>query len=259
MSATHGRLGWLSRCGLAVIAVAAASLSFASLRSLAMLAGTPSHLAWLYPLTLDATMMVATRMWVGVDVPHPARRFARLLALATIALSVAGNAGQHWLTGGGDWWPVVVGAVPAAVLAAVAHLVALTVQHPAPTPADAPASPTTPAEVAPTVDADPADTEQIEAAPAEDHQDVASPSPATPEVGDQHLPAANPAPTELGDDLASLVSRARQLVADAEAEGRHMGRGNLARELGIKEHRVRQVQAAMKDDARPTLHAVGGG
>lgn len=178
-------------------------------------------------------MMVATRMWVGVDVPDRARRFARVLALATIAASVAGNAGQHALTGGGAWWPVVVGAVPAAVLAAVAHLVALARLDDV-----SPAESATPAVPLATVTIQPA--EPVDQPPATE------PAPDPVVVENDHQPPT----TNQADDL---LVRARELVAAGA------GRTKLARELGVKDSRARQLQDQVKAERRPALHAVGGG
>lgn len=223
-SASTRATTWL---GLAAVAMFAAILSFAALRKLAILAGTPDHLAWLYPLTLDATMLVATRLWVSVDTPDRARRFARVVALSTIAASVVGNAGQHWLTGGGEWWPVVVGAVPAAVLAAVAHLAALATHRPAPAPVEAVEAP---ADLAPVVEPEP---EPVEDAP----------------------PVRQPVASSPGEAGGDLVSRARELVSTGKAEGRK----TLARQLGVTEHKARTILDQLDQERRPALHAVGGG
>lgn len=122
------KLTWV---GLATVALAAAVLSFASLRSLAILCGTPAGLAWLLPLCLDAAAVVATGVWLSSSSPERARRYARLLALAMIALSVLGNGVDHPLTTYGvrpSWSLLVaVAAVPPAVLGAVAHLAALVI------------------------------------------------------------------------------------------------------------------------------------
>ncbi|MFD2396794.1 DUF2637 domain-containing protein [Prauserella oleivorans] len=120
---------WITWTGLAVVAAAAAVLSFDALRQLAVLAGTPAGLAWLLPVTVDAAALVATRLWLAGA--EGARRFARTLALSMIGLSVAGNATSHELVAYQvvpPWWAVVaVAAVPPAVLGAVAHLAALAV------------------------------------------------------------------------------------------------------------------------------------
>lgn len=135
-----GVVTWL---GLAVVALAAAVLSFASLRSLAVSCGTTATLAWLLPVCIDAAAVVATRVWLSSSSPEPARRFARTLALGAFLLSVAGNAADHGMTAYGivpPWWAVVaVAAVPPAILAGTAHLAALAATRPAvhqDTPAD---------------------------------------------------------------------------------------------------------------------------
>ncbi|WAL64452.1 DUF2637 domain-containing protein [Amycolatopsis cynarae] len=120
---------WITWAGLAAVALAAAVLSFASLRNLAIACGTPGELAWLLPVCVDAAALAATRVWLTGEGPEKARRFARILALGMIALSVAGNAADHFLAGNDirpPWWTVVaVASVPPLVLGAVAHLAAL--------------------------------------------------------------------------------------------------------------------------------------
>lgn len=108
--------------GLALVAVAAAVLTFTTLFQLAVTAGYSPWLAWLLPIAVDAAGLVALRVWLR----HGAE-LAKRLALSCIALSVAGNATQHGLAAYGlpaPWWViVVVSAVPPSILAAVVHLV----------------------------------------------------------------------------------------------------------------------------------------
>lgn len=115
--------------GLGVVALAAAVMSFASLQQLGERAGFPPVLAALLPLAIDAKAVVATRAWLARHTPDRARRYACGLALAAVALSVAGNAGEHAMTAyalATPWWVVVtVSAVPPIALAATAHLAAL--------------------------------------------------------------------------------------------------------------------------------------
>jgi hypothetical protein len=214
---------WITWTGLAVVALAAAVLSFDALRALAVLAGTPAGLAPLLPVTIDVAALVATRVWLAAGAPGRARSFARFLALGMICLSVAGNAVSHWLVAyqvTPPWWAVVaVAAVPPAVLGAVAHLAALAVTR------------QTPATAAP------------EAVVADRG------------TGTNLEPVS---PTDLAAPGESLVDQARYLVAAGEAEGRKVGRATLARQLDITEHRARQVLRQLDGEAHPVLHAVGG-
>ncbi|TKG66195.1 DUF2637 domain-containing protein [Prauserella endophytica] len=212
------RRSWITWTGLAVVAGAAAVLSFDALRQLAVLAGTPAGLAWLLPVCIDAAALVATRLWLTGDAPGAARRFARTLALTMIALSVGGNATSHALVAyqvTPPWWAVVaVAAVPPAVLGAVAHLAALAVTRQ--TSVDAP--------------------RRVDSAP-EGHAQLV-----------QHAGQA-------GDDL---VDRARYLVAAGDAEGVKVGRGRLARELGISENQARGLLRQLESERRPSLRVAGG-
>lgn len=114
---------------LSVVAAAAAILSFAALRDLALVCGFSRRLAWLLPVVVDAGAAAGSLVWLGAFAELAARRFARGLALALLALSVAANALGHGLAAFGlapAWWVVViVSAVAPAVLGAVVHLAVL--------------------------------------------------------------------------------------------------------------------------------------
>lgn len=114
---------------LGVVAAAAAVLSFAALRDLALICGFDSRLAWLLPVVVDAGAAAGSLVWLGGQATGPAERFARALALALLGSSVAANALGHGLTAytlAPPWWVVViVSAVAPAVLGAVVHLAVL--------------------------------------------------------------------------------------------------------------------------------------
>ena len=114
---------------LAVVATAAAVLSFAALRDLALICGFAPSLAWLLPVVVDAGAAAGSLVWLGGWAATSARLFARVLALALLALSVAANALGHGLAAfalAPAWWVVViVSAVAPAVLGAVVHLAVL--------------------------------------------------------------------------------------------------------------------------------------
>ena len=252
---------WITWCGLAVVAVAAGTLSFDALRHLAVMVGTPATLAWLVPLAVDAAAVVATRAWLDTAAPERARRFARVLALVTVALSIAGNTVSHWLVAykvAPAWWTLVaVASVPPLVWARVAHLAAL-----AATPGEAgnfPGSQEVSSEVEAEAVALVDETNDVHAElglppfHAYEQQD-------TPDEVEQptHLvstPDAGDEPGEAGGaGGVDLVERARDLVAKHGP----MGRIRLARELDCTEHQARRVLAQLDDETRPVLHAVGG-
>lgn len=112
---------------LAVVACAAAVLSFSALRDLATLCGFSTRLAWLLPVVIDAGAAAGCLIWLSEH--DGGRQFARCLTWLLLASSVAGNAVEHGLTAYGlrpAWWLVVlVSAVAPAVLGAVVHLAVL--------------------------------------------------------------------------------------------------------------------------------------
>ncbi|GAA5128900.1 DUF2637 domain-containing protein [Haloechinothrix salitolerans] len=128
----NGHDAW-TLLGVGVVALAAAVLSFSSLQDLAERAGYTPKLAALLPLAIDAQAVVATRAWLATNTPVRARGYARTLALAAVAGSVAGNAGQHAMAAAHavtPWWVVVaIASVPPVALAATAHLAALLATH----------------------------------------------------------------------------------------------------------------------------------
>jgi hypothetical protein len=114
---------------LLVVAGAAAVLSFAALRDLARLCGFSSGLAWLLPVVVDAGAAAGSLVWLGGQAPPAAQRFARVLALGLLTLSVVANALGHGLEAyrlSPPWVVVVaVSAIAPAVLGAVVHLAVL--------------------------------------------------------------------------------------------------------------------------------------
>lgn len=114
---------------LLVVATAAAVLSFAALRDLALVCGFTPRLAWLLPVVVDAGAAAGSLVWLGGWAADTALRFARTLALGLLTLSVAANALGHGLAAfelAPAWWVVViVSAVAPAVLGAVVHLAVL--------------------------------------------------------------------------------------------------------------------------------------
>ncbi len=114
---------------LAVVAGAAAMLSFAALRDLAELCGFAPVLAWLLPVVVDAGAAAGSLVWLRAGTGDRARRFARRLALGLLGLSVAANALGHGLAAyvlAPPWWVVVaLSGIAPAVLGAMVHLAVL--------------------------------------------------------------------------------------------------------------------------------------
>lgn len=114
---------------LVSVSVAAATMSFASLRSLAIVCGFHPWLAPLLPVVVDAGAAAASIVWLGRWAEDSARGYGRTLALILLAGSVAGNALGHGLAAysARPHWLVVVGvsAIAPTVLGALVHLVVL--------------------------------------------------------------------------------------------------------------------------------------
>lgn len=116
-------------CLLAIVAAAAAVLSFSALRDLALLCGFDNRLAWLLPIVVDAGAATGCLVWLRADAGPTGVRFARSLTWLLLTSSVLGNALVHGLSAYSlrpAWWVVVlVSAVAPAVLGAVVHLAVL--------------------------------------------------------------------------------------------------------------------------------------
>src|SRR5699024_6696492 len=99
------------------------------------------------PIAIDAAVVVATRTWLAGPSSGRVTRYGRAVALASLALSVAGNATEHAMAAyqlATPWWVVVaVSAVPPIMLGATAHLAALVAaeRHTAPEPAGTSSAP----------------------------------------------------------------------------------------------------------------------
>lgn len=200
---------------LGAVALAAAVLSFAALRDLAILCGFGPKLAWLLPVVVDAGAAGGSLVWLGDHAPTQARRFAQRLALTLLGLSISANALGHVLAQAGGpapAWAVAVasGAAPA-VLAALIHLGVLCGR--------------TEDSAAPKPQAEPRDEPTLAVSPAGDEPaaDVADPG----EPGEQ-----------AGED------RAAELIAAG------VGRRVLARELQIPEHKARELLATRRNGHR---------
>lgn len=200
---------------LGLVASAAAVLSFAALRDLALVCGFARWTAPLLPLVVDAGAAAGTLAWLTRD--GEARGFGRALALVLLASSVAGNALGHALAAYDlrPHWAVVVAvsAVAPAVLGAVVHLAVL-----AGRPGDEAGEDQAPLTVV---------VEDEVAALGLDW-------PQPPALA----PAGDPLDGEREDPGADVVT---SLIAAGA------GRRRLAKELGLTEHEARQILAARRN------------
>jgi uncharacterized protein DUF2637 len=212
---------------LAVVATAAAVLSFAALRDLALLCGFSRGLAWLLPVVVDAGAAAGSLVWLGGSAPVRARRFARALALVLLGSSVAANALSHGLAAYGmrpAWWVVVVvSGVAPAVLGAVVHLAVLCGRP----------------EGAASSQRRHPDSESLnEAAPiGEDATPPADTSDSSPAVGLHSVPSPT-SPGDVGDDPGDRVA---ELVASGA------GWRKVQEETGLSEHYAKKAVRAHRN------------
>lgn len=128
--------GWklgLTVAGVAGLAGCGFTLSFASLRDLAVASGILPELAFLWPLVVDGFIVVATAAAFRLKAKGPRVTWypwAALIAFA--AVSVAGNA-LHAADSStrtvAVWVATVVSAVPAVALLVASHLLAVMAEH----------------------------------------------------------------------------------------------------------------------------------
>jgi hypothetical protein len=237
---------------LVVVATAAAVLSFAALRDLALLCGFDSRLAWLLPVVVDAGAASGSLVWLGRH-GGAGRRFARTLALALLGLSVAANALGHGLQAyhlAPPWWVVVVvSAIAPAVLGAVVHLAVLVGRPPPPhntpgpdTDHHAPASAASGSAV----------TEDTGAVAVAESEDVVAVAGFGSERWDAELLAEDGVSRWDQDTAAGRVEPDRVELDRVEvliAAG--IGRRRLSRELDISEYEARQLLARSRGTTTP--------
>lgn len=124
---------------LIVLAIGAAAfvLSFAALRDLAVMAHTPTHLAWLFPVIVDGTIIQATIAVLALA-DSPDRTFFARVLIAGATVSIGGNIAHALVSGYGIMAAVLAVIAPAALLLDTHGLaVLLRTRKPAP-PTDVP-------------------------------------------------------------------------------------------------------------------------
>ncbi|MET8655120.1 DUF2637 domain-containing protein [Nocardia aurea] len=135
---------WSAAAIILAVGAAAFRLSFTTLQDLAVMARVPASDAWLVPLIVDGTILLATFGVLVVPSGTSERRFFLIVLCAGAVVSVAGNsihamASGHQLPG---WAAAIVAAVAPISLLACTHGLALlfrTVQRaPAPIAASVP-------------------------------------------------------------------------------------------------------------------------
>lgn len=132
-TAPEKRARWFSELDIhamsSLIVGGAAVLSFNSSRDLADMCGFHDWLSWVWPVCLDAVAYTSTRIWLSRTTDNDTRRYARLLALIAISLSLGANGLDLFLNVEklSPVWGVVllVGAIPPATLAAVIHMLVM--------------------------------------------------------------------------------------------------------------------------------------
>lgn len=114
-----------------VIAIASFVLSFSSLWSLAARSAWPAPLAWLWPVIVDGTIVLATMAIValaGFRIHRGNRRYFWAVLCAAAVVSVSGNAVHALLPGTAPlvpWLSAVIACVPPIALLATTHTLAI--------------------------------------------------------------------------------------------------------------------------------------
>ncbi|MBF6355681.1 DUF2637 domain-containing protein [Nocardia higoensis] len=173
---------WSAAAIIVGVGAAAFRLSYSTLKDLAVLAHIPAQDAWLFPLIVDGTILLAT---FGVLVcPGRERRFFLAVLIVGSAVSVAGNS-LHAVANGQPlpaWASAIVAAIAPISLLADTHGLAVLfrVAHRAPAAVPVPepvASVESPPEV-PATTADPVpEVASPEPVPVPDPEPVTAPMP----------------------------------------------------------------------------------
>ncbi|MEV0078646.1 DUF2637 domain-containing protein [Nocardia neocaledoniensis] len=100
-----------------VVAIGAAAfvLSFTALRDLAVMAKTPAHLGWLFPVIVDGTIIQSTIAVLALADSAERAFFTRVL-IAGAAVSIGGNIAHAVVSGHGVLAAVLAVIAPAALL-----------------------------------------------------------------------------------------------------------------------------------------------
>lgn len=125
----RGSPSWVVWLGALTVSGAAAALSFTSLAALARATGVSPPLDALFPLAIDAGVLVSAKFWLTPGLAQRASRFARTLTLALILVSCVFNVASHALHPAPGMPFLLLAAVsllPPLTLAGIAHLMALT-------------------------------------------------------------------------------------------------------------------------------------
>jgi hypothetical protein len=208
--------------GLVVVLAAAAVLSFAALRDLAIAVRVHEQLAFLLPIAVDAGAAVSCTVWLSPTVQRDARQFACWLTWLLLGATVIGNAAQQGMHAHGITPPwqvaVLVGAIPPAIVGGVVHLLVLVNRA-----------------VAEPVFED----EPVEELPQLDERGMSrfweTAPPGEGLAGEQPKTARKSLPAAAVDLDPELEQRARELIANGS------GRVVLQRELRISEYRAKEL------------------
>ncbi|WKG08248.1 DUF2637 domain-containing protein [Nocardia sp. PE-7] len=106
---------WSAVLIVLVIGGAAFVLSFAALRDLAVRAHTPTHLAWLFPVIVDGTIIQATIAVLALA-DSPERSFFTRVLIAGATVSIGGNIAHALVSGHGALAAILAVIAPAALL-----------------------------------------------------------------------------------------------------------------------------------------------
>ncbi|MEV0076195.1 DUF2637 domain-containing protein [Nocardia neocaledoniensis] len=103
---------------LIVLAIGGAAfvLSFAALRDLAVMAHTPTHLAWLFPVIVDGTIIQATIAVLALADNSQERTFFTRVLIAGATVSIGGNIAHALVSGHGVLAAILAVIAPAALL-----------------------------------------------------------------------------------------------------------------------------------------------
>lgn len=241
--------------GLSVVTLAAAISSFGALYGAALIAGWTKTMAPLLPVTVDATALTATRIWLAASTPtEQARGFARSTAFGAVVVSLLGNGVYHLAEAGvvrpGVALVIAAGAVSPVALAVVSHLAVLRGTRPA-------AETVIPAPVAVPVEI-PAEVPAVQDTPVEVPV-AALPEVPVPEVSPREEPPVNtdpgisaetsqkrpvrPGKRRTDDELIVLARKVN--TRSLEESGRPAGVTRLRTELRVGQARAQALRDAV--------------
>ncbi|MEU8003232.1 DUF2637 domain-containing protein [Catellatospora sp. NPDC049111] len=221
--------------GFVAVVGAGFALSYDALKAVAVGAHMRADLAWLFPVTVDGAMAVATIVAIVMKKMEKSTWYPWTVVIVGAVISVVCNA-LHATTAGGDGIAMAVSAVPPFLLALCVHLLMSLVESIGVTVAEAAEEAAKPVPVRKAVRPKPQP-----ASSGPENEEVGTGTPEAPGAADskrlQEVKNTRDKPGKKRREPAELLNAVREL----EAAEPGITREEQAKRLNVSDRRIRQV------------------